>query len=232
MLIRKRFVYLDAPLKIELKNETQIEETEIENERQKQLLELIAQANKQAEQMVFDAKARADEIVLQAQQEYNQIINQATEQAQQIIEKTNLEVQRLKENMNGKILDIIKSFDENLNLLLSMYAEKMTSISKILVEKFLEKQIDPEVTKRKLEKVLSHVVGATKVKLHINPQDIAHIDEQTLREIKSRGYEILPNKDVQYGVIAETDFGSIDTTLKFQFNLLDEIFEEVFKEES
>lgn len=232
MLIRKRFVYLDAPFKIESKEETKKtkEETEI-NEKQKELLEMVAQANREAEQIIIEAQEQAQKIILQAQEEYNNVIQQANEQAKKILEETVNELQASKLEMQDRLKKILESFEKAFDELLSNYAEKLTNISEILVEKFLEKQIDPEVTKRKLEKVLAHVIGATRVKLHINPEDTKLLGQNLISEIRSKGYEIIPNDSVSYGVIAETDLGTIDTTLKFQFALLDEIFEEVFKTE-
>lgn len=232
LLIRKRFVYLDAPLKIESKEEMKKAKEEAEiDEKQKEILEMVAQANREAEQIIIQAQQQAQQFILQAQEEYNNIIQQANEQAKKLLEETVNELQLSKLQTQDRLKKLLESFEKTFDELLSNYAERLTNISEILVEKFLEKQIDPEVTKRKLEKVLAHVIGATRVKLHINPEDIKLLDQNLISEIKSKGYEIIPNDSVSYGVIAETDLGTIDTTLKFQFALLDEIFEEVFKTE-
>ncbi|MCX7654113.1 MAG: FliH/SctL family protein [Fervidobacterium sp.] len=232
MLIRKRFVYLDAPLRIEAKvDHLKTNESTQEDEKQKELMEMVARANKEAEQIVFQAQQKANEIILQAQEEYNKIIQQANEQAQNILEQTKQELQISKKQYQDRMIKILQSFENIFDELLSNYAEKLSNISSTLIEKFLEKQIDPEVTKRKLEKVLAHVIGATKVRIHINPDDLNLLEKDLINEIKSKGYEIVPNDSVSYGVIAETDLGTMDTTLKFQFTLLDEIFEEVFKTE-
>lgn len=232
MLIRKRFVYLDAPLKIASTEEVKKNKEEIEvNEKQKEIIEMVAQANKEAELMIAEAKNQAERLIIQAQEEYNNILQQANEQTKKLLEETVNELQIQKAQTKERLKKIIESFEETFDGLLSNYAEKLTNISMVLLEKLLEKQIDPELTKRKLEKVLSHVVGATRVRIQINPEDAKLLDEELLEEIKSKGYEIIPNDSVAYGVIAETDLGTINTTLKFQFALLDEIFEEVFKTE-
>ncbi|MFN3328170.1 MAG: FliH/SctL family protein, partial [Fervidobacterium pennivorans] len=137
-----------------------------------------------------------------------------------------------KKEFSEKLSNILVSFDVSIQKMLDDFAERLTSISKVLVEKFLEKQIDDEVTKRKLIKVLTHIIGATKVKIRINPEDLKIIDSDILNEIRTRGYELIPDSSVSYGVITETDLGTIDTTLNFQFVLLDEIFEEVFRGEN
>ncbi|MEN3043429.1 MAG: FliH/SctL family protein [Fervidobacterium sp.] len=189
MLIRKRFVYLDAPLKIEAKVDySKTNESTQEDEKQKELMEMVARANKEAEQIVFQAQQKANEIILQAQEEYNKIIQQANEQAQNILEQTKQELQATKKQYQDRMIKILQSFENIFDELLSNYAEKLSNISSILIEKFLEKQIDPEVTKRKLEKVLAHVIGATKVRIHINPDDINLLEKNLIDEIKSKGY--------------------------------------------
>lgn len=232
LLIRKRYVYLDAPFKIESKDEpkTQIDTTF--DEKQKELLEIISKANKEAENLISQAQEKANIIILQAQEEYNEILKQAQEQAQDIIKQAIAETELEKKIFFERLKKLIESFDSGIQEVLNDYAERLNNISKLLVEKFLEKEIDPEVTKRKLLKVLTHVIGAAKVKIRINPEDLKLLDYEILNELKSRNYEFVPDSSISYGVIAETDLGTIDTTLKFQFVLLDEIFEEVFKNES
>ncbi len=232
MLIRKRYVYLDAPMKIESKNEQLEREEQGEiNRKELELLEMVARANKEAEQVIYAAQNQAQQLIQQAQEEYNKIIEEANKKSREIIDNAINEVEATKKELNERIKSILFSFETSFDNLLSMYAEKIASITKILVEKFLEKEIDSEVTKRKLEKVLSHVVGATKVKIHINPEDAKLIYQEVMDEIRSKNYEVVLNDSVNQGVIVETDLGTIDTTLKFQFALLDEIFDEVFKQE-
>lgn len=226
---------MDAPLKIESKKENKsqkdIDSINIE-EKQKEILETIAKANKEAENLILQAQEQANSIIYQAQEEYNQILSQANDKAQQIIQETISEVEKEKREFSDRLSKILESFDASIENMLEEFAEKLTNISKVLIEKFLEKEIDPEVTKRKLLKILTHVIGATKVKIRINPQDLKVIDSAILDEIRARGYEIIPDTSISYGVVAETELGTIDSTLRFQFVMLDEIFEEVFKGEN
>ncbi|MDM7320734.1 MAG: flagellar biosynthesis protein, partial [Fervidobacterium sp.] len=72
LIIKKRYVYLDAPLKIEDKATTSTTEEQVEQskEKEKQLLEIVAKANREAEQIVLEAQNQAQQILLQAQEEY------------------------------------------------------------------------------------------------------------------------------------------------------------------
>ncbi|HOQ40353.1 MAG TPA: FliH/SctL family protein [Fervidobacterium sp.] len=229
MLIRKRYVYLDAPLKIE----NRIEEDKTRNvvqdeEKREKTLEMVAKANKEAERIISEARLQADKILDQAQEEYVYIISQANQSAEDIIAQAQEEAQKSIETVNKQLQTILDTFEKALNNLLDLYSEKMTSVSERLAEKFLEKEIDSDVTKRKLKKVLSHLVSATKVKIRINPNDMRSLEEEIINRIKSQGFELISDPAVESGVVAETDIGTIDTTLNFQLTLLDEIFEEVF----
>ncbi|HCI29902.1 MAG TPA: FliH/SctL family protein [Fervidobacterium sp.] len=229
MLIRKRYVYLDAPLKIE----NRIEEDKTRNvvqdeEKREKTLEMVAKANKEAERIISEARLQADKILDQAQEEYVYIISQANQSAEDIIAQAQEEAQKSIEAVNKQLQTILDTFEKALNNLLDLYSEKMTSVSERLAEKFLEKEIDSDVTKRKLKKVLSHLVSATKVKIRINPNDMRSLEEEIINRIKSQGFELISDPAVESGVVAETDIGTIDTTLNFQLTLLDEIFEEVF----
>jgi len=229
LLIRKRYVYLDAPLKIE----NRIEEDKTRNvvqdeEKREKTLEMVAKANKEAERIISEARLQADKILDQAQEEYVYIISQANQSAEDIIAQAQEEAQKSIETVNKQLQTILDTFEKALNNLLDLYSEKMTSVSERLAEKFLEKEIDSDVTKRKLKKVLSHLVSATKVKIRINPNDMRSLEEEIINRIKSQGFELISDPAVESGVVAETDIGTIDTTLNFQLTLLDEIFEEVF----
>jgi len=229
LLIRKRYVYLDAPMKIENKDE----ELQSEDEKQsvitkEEILEVVAKANAEAQQIISTAEAQASDIIHKAQEEYNIIVSQANQKAEELVAQVEQEAMKNIDDLNNRLQRVLDTFETSLDNLLDLHSEKITAISRNLVEKFLETQIDEDVTKRKLKRVLSHLASATKVKIRVNPEDMKTLDEETLNKIKSQGFEIISDPSVEYGVVAETDMGTIDTTLKFQLTLLDEIFEEVF----
>ncbi len=229
LLIRKRYVYLDAPMKIE--NKTGEAQSENENQTgmtKEEILDMIAKANVEAQQIISTAESQASDIIRRAQEEYNMIVSQANQKAEELITQVEQEAMKSIDDLNSQLRKILNTFESSLDNLLDQHSEKITSISESLVEKFLETQIDKDVTKRKLKKVLSHLVSATKVKIRINPEDMKNLDEETISKIKEQGFDIISDPNVEYGVVAETDMGTVDTTLKFQLTLLDEIFEEVF----
>ncbi|WP_448377049.1 FliH/SctL family protein [Fervidobacterium sp.] len=232
MIIKKRYVYLDAPFKIDnrTEEEAKVDEKNLK-ERENEILQMVAQANKEAEKIVTEAQNQAQMILSQAQEEYNKIIEEANAKATQILQEAEQTMLKEIENANTQIKNIITSFEQLMTSFFGQYCEKLASISTVLIEKFLEKNVDPEISKRKFEKIVAHLAGSTKVRIHINPRDAKLLDEETLKFVKLKGYEVVLNENVEHGVIAETDLGTIDSTLKFQFTLLDEIFDEIFKGE-
>lgn len=202
-------------------------QTERDEAKNRELLEMVARANREAERIVSDASERANEILLQAQREYDAILSQAHSMADEILKKAHLQAQGYLEKLSASLISLMQGFEESLQSMLQVYSEKILTTLRILVEKFLEKEVDEEVTLRKLNRVLTHLVSATKVKLRINPNDMQLLPESTLAIIRSRGYELVADPSVSHGVIAETELGTIDTTLGFQMTLLDELFEEI-----
>ncbi|ODN30302.1 FliH/SctL family protein [Fervidobacterium thailandense] len=227
MIIKKRYVYIDAPLKIEVeKHFGKTEDENIVSSKERELMEVVAKANREAEAIVLEAKRQADEILQRAQEEYNLILNQANEQAKQILEGALREKDAMLNEFNQRLSKVLEDFDKTLDDILQAYSTKLLRMVRALVAKFLEKEVDPELTKRKLDKVLVHLVSATKVKIRINPEDMKILPPELLQEIRMKGFEIVSDPTIKNGVIAETDIGTIDTTLDFQMTMLDEIFEE------
>ncbi|OAG28165.1 FliH/SctL family protein [Thermodesulfatator autotrophicus] len=85
-----------------------------------------------------------------------------------------------------------------------------------------EVSLNPEVIKTSLREALSHVVDQTRVKIHLNPDDMEFIEDImfSVKEEFSRlkDFEIVPDTNVgRGGCILETDFGLIDATLERRF---------------
>jgi len=233
LIIKKRYVYIDAPLKIEVERHPEgAEEERFVSSREKELMEIVAKANKEAEVIILEAKRQANEILQQAQEEYNKLINQANDQVKQIIETAELEKNAMLAEFNQRLDELLQGFERALDDVLQAYSTKLLHLVRVLVTKFLEREVDPELTKRKLDKVIVHLVNATKVKIRINPDDMKLLPPELLQEIKLKGFEIVSDPTIKNGVIAETDIGTIDTTLDFQLAMLDEIFEEISVSES
>ncbi len=227
MIIKKRNVYLDAPYVVksqEKKAEIKIEEN---NKTEEIAKEIIENARLEANMIIENAQNESQQIIINTQNEANMILQGAQEQAKEILNKAQKQSEELIIELNAKVNNLTDEFNNAINELIDMFASKLTTITKIVVEKFLEKEIDENVTERKMKKVLDHIVGSNKVIIRINPQELKLISNETLESAKMKGINILPDSSIKNGVIAETASGNIDTTLNFQFTLLDEIFEGV-----
>jgi len=104
LLIRKRYVYLDAPMKIENKDE----ELQSEDEKQsaitkEEMLEMVAKANAEAQQIISTAEAQASDIIRKAQEEYNIIVSQANQKAEELVAQVEQEAMKNIDDLNNRL---------------------------------------------------------------------------------------------------------------------------------
>ncbi len=226
MIIKKRNVYLDAPYILKSEEKTTPKKDETQNT-EELAAQIIKNAQQEASAIIEQAQNQAQQIIFSAQSEAEMILQESQERAKEILNNAKTESEQLITELNSRINAIAESFGSAINDLVDIFAEKLTTVTKIVIEKFLEKEIDEKVTERKMRKVLDHIVGSNKVILRINPQELKLISDEVLESAKIKGITIVPDTTIKSGVIAETTSGNIDTTLNFQFTLLDEIFEGV-----
>ena len=231
MIIKKRFVYIDTPQLIKDDEKiTKITKEEDSTENLKK--EIINKAKKDASKIISDAKNEAGEIINSAKKEAEQIKEQVLKEINGLKEEQTLKLQEEFEKFKENLQKIVNSFDKELQKSVENLSENILKVFKIIVFKLLEKEIDDEVTLRKLNKILTHLVGMKNVKLYMNPKDISLLDDEIISSFRTRGIEVIEDEKVQYGVVAETDMGTINTDLNFQMKLVNEIIDEVLNNEN
>ncbi|MDK2839292.1 MAG: flagellar assembly protein FliH [Thermosipho sp. (in: thermotogales)] len=231
MIIKKRYVYIDTPQLIKSENVEKNKDLPSEDNKEIQKDILLEEAKKEAAKIVNEAKTNAKNIIESAKKEAEEIKNRALEEISQIKNKELEEINQKINNLNQKIISISNNFEEKLEKKVNELSNEMLYLIKTIIQKFLEKEIDVGVTKRKLEKVLMHIIGMKNVKLYLNSEDIKLLDEETLNHLRYRGIEIIEDNNVHSGVIAETESGTINTSLNFQIKLINEIIDEVLNNE-
>ncbi|ABR31119.1 flagellar export/assembly protein [Thermosipho melanesiensis] len=227
MIIKKRYVYIDTPQTI---NEKKIEKSSENNlkilEEQKRIIE---EAKRKADEIINQAKQKASEIIEIAKQKSENIKKEAIKEKEELITTQKQSIENMVKTLNERINFLAKKFEETIDKTTKKIENDLLEITKIIVTKLLEKEIDEETTKRKLNKILTHIIGMKKIKLYINPDDLKLLDEDILSNLRNKGIEIIEDSNVQYGVVAETEMGNINTDLKFQMKLINEIIDEVLK---
>ncbi|QTA37241.1 flagellar export/assembly protein [Thermosipho ferrireducens] len=227
MIIKKRFVYLDVPEIINTKNTLKTKEEKEEKEFEK----IIQKAQEKANEIILSAQQEAMKIIKDAEKKSNEILNNARNTADEIIASKENEKETFIKQLKTQIDNITKEYENKLNENIETIIKSLKEIIELVIFKFLETQIDSSVTERKLRKILDHIIAMNKVKIFLNPEDIKILPEDLLSSIKDKGIEIIESTQVDNGVIVETESGIINTSLSFQKKLLQEMIEEVLKNE-
>ncbi|ONN26632.1 flagellar export/assembly protein [Thermosipho affectus] len=225
MIIKKRYVYIDTPQVINKKN---VEEKK-EKEEVKQQADIIKNAQKKANEIIEKAQKKANEIIEKAKKDAQKILDESIREKENLINSQKKATYESISKLNERINFLIQKFDENILKIVEQFENDLFQLTKIIISKILEKEIDEEITKRKLNKILTHIAGMKNVKLYLNPEDIKLLDPNIISQLNNKGIEIIEDSKVQFGVIAETEIGNINTDLKFQMKLINEIIDEVLK---
>ena len=177
------------------------------------------EAKSQAQDIRARAQAEADDILNHARQEAEAILAQAKEQgyaqgrdqgASELVEAVARSSQRLQQ-IEGQLVPQIK--DLALGIAKKILGKELSSRPEAVVE--LVKQALAEKARQRKE-----------ISLRVNPEDLQIIRENRaeLLEVLSRAQEISIREDpdvARFGVIIETDAGTIDAQLETQLAVLE-----------
>ncbi|AIY86286.1 MULTISPECIES: FliH/SctL family protein [unclassified Thermotoga] len=221
MLLRKDEVfYIDLPRKIEKEEKVQEEKTKENTSEEIQKIKemrekILSEAQEEARKIIEGARKDAEEILRSASSE----VETLKLEAKKVLE----EAKTMRNDLQKYILGLKKEIQKQINLKIEEILPELLDILKILFKKILEKEMDESTVERKLRSALSKVVGIKNVKIRINPEDAKKLD---LSEVSRE--TLIPDPNVERGgVIVETDFGILDKTFSHQWELVEDIFEEV-----
>ncbi|AAD35311.1 flagellar export protein FliJ [Thermotoga maritima MSB8] len=221
MLLRKDEVfYIDLPRKIEKEEKVKEEKTK-EN-----AAEEIQRIEKMREKILSEAQEEARKIIEGARKDAEEILSNASSEAEALkleAKKVLEEAKTMKNDFQKYILALKEKIQKQVNQRIEEILPELLDILRILFKKILEKEMDESTVERKLRSALSKVVGIKNVKIRINPEDAKKLD---LSEVSKE--TLIPDPNVERGgVIVETDFGILDKTFSHQWELVEDIFEEV-----
>ncbi len=117
-------------------------------------------------------------------------------------------LKRLLENLENEIEHHVLSLER-----------PVFELVKAIAEKVIHREISqgPEVLIACIREALAHVVEQSRVKLHLNPEDIEYMEavmqELSVEFSKLKDFDLVPDDNVSRGgCLLETDFGLIDAT--------------------
>lgn len=222
MIIKRHLIYVDAKAvkKIGLRSD----------EKESKGDEIIQKARAEAQRILENAKKEAGEILSGAQNEAQKILEDAKARADEIVNSAKAEI-------DAKLSEIealkarISSFSERLNESLKELSEQLTDealpVFKIIYRKILEKDLDEDLAKRRIESALEKIFHSDGVVLKISPKDAERLSD-VIEDLKSQGFGVQIDPDLSEGdVLVETKRGVVDKTTSFRWKMIEDVLDEI-----
>ncbi len=123
------------------------------------------------------------------------------------------------ESMAARLKDLVQGLEEEIERHVLALEKPVFELVKLMAEKVIHKEISlgPQVLTACIREALTHVVEQSRVRLHLNPEDVEYMEE-VLQELagefsKVKDFELVPDENVaRGGCLLETDFGLVDAT--------------------
>lgn len=218
MIIKKRQLFMDSPYVLS----------------QRKVIEDPVDFLKKAEQELQDAQRQADQIINNAQIQAQEIIENAKRESQNILEKAKKESLSVQNQIKASIqtLDkIVGEFQKQLKSKVSDISNELIEVLRILIKKIAYREIDKTDYQKKIENILTKVVGMNNIRVTMNTDDFRNFP-QLVEQFKSVGVEIIESNTLKSGdIIVDTEIGVIDGTKQYAIEIIDQLLEEVFGRE-
>lgn len=218
MIIKKRQLFIDSPY---ILSQTKVTQDP-------------AELLKRAEQELLDAHQEADQIINEAQMKAQEIIENAKKESQNILEKAKRESLMAQNQIKTTIQTvnkIIEEFQKQLKSKVIDISNQLVDVLHILIKKITFREIDKVDYERKIESILTKIVGMNNVKVTMSVDDFKNLP-QLVEQFKAIGMEVTKSNTLKSGdVIVDTQIGIIDGTKQYAYEIIEQLLEEVFGRE-
>ncbi len=218
MIIKKRQLFIDSPY---IFSQTKVTQDPTE------LL-------KRAEQELLDAHQEADQIINKAQMKAQEIIENAKKESQNILEKAkkdSLMAQNQIKTTIQTVNRIIEEFQKQLKSKIIDISNQLVDVLYILIKKITYREIDKVDYERKIESILTKIIGMNNIKVTMSVDDFKNFS-QLVEQFKALGVEVTKSNTLKSGdVIVDTQIGIIDGTKQYAHEIIEQLLEEVFGHE-
>ena len=182
----------------------------------------------------FEARSEAQEIRDRAQAEANQLMEQARQEAEELREQARQEgYQTGRSEGVSELTEAVAQASARLKQVESQLTSQLTGVAIAIARKILGKELEssPEMVVKIVQNALSEKARQRQeISLRVHPEDLEIIRENKaqLLEVLSRAKEISIREDSdveRYGVVIETDAGTIDAQLDSQLAIFEKVLQ-------
>ncbi|MFN3283029.1 MAG: FliH/SctL family protein [Pseudothermotoga sp.] len=239
MIIKKRQLFIDSPYVLSQTKVTQ-DPTELLKRAEQELLD----AHQEAEQIINEARMKAQEIIENAKKESQNILEKAKKESlmaqnqnkhsKKIFEKEKKQSIMAHNQIKTTIQTvnkIIEEFQKQLKSKVIDISNQLVGVLHILIRKITYREIDKVDYERKIESILTKIIGMKNIKVTMSVDDFKNLP-QLVEQFKAIGAEVTKSNTLKSGdVIVDTQIGIIDGTKQYAYEIVEQLLEEVFGRE-
>lgn len=215
MIIKRHQIYVDAKSIRKIGGLLPGEREALEEELKELRETVIREANERASHILEEARKRAQETLARAKEEADKVVEESKK-------AYSAELESLKEE-KSKLQALLGSIPEKLDSAIKSLADEALPVLKVIYKKVLEKDIDEELARRRLESALSRIFETAGITIRLNPADVERV-----KDLVVKGANILPDPGLKEGdVLIETRLGILDKSTAFQWKMIEDIIDEV-----
>lgn len=194
------------------------------------------EARDAAQQIRDRAQQQADEIIAQAQAQAQELLAQATEQATQIkAQAKQVGFAQGQQEGVSKLQEVVARSSARMQQIESELVPQLSTLATQIARKILGRELEfhPEAVVQIVKQALLEKARQRReIYLRVHPDDLQAIrdNKPELLEILSRTKEIGIREDAgveRYGVIIETDAGTIDAQLETQLAVFERVLGDI-----
>lgn len=129
---------------------------------------IIEEAEKKAKEIIEKAHEEAENIINEAHLAYAEEVEKGRKDGK---EQAEIEVNNLVEEYSKQLNDILKSFENSIDLEIHNVRILLFNILKVLIYKFLNDEIfsSPKWVENSLNKILEKFINMNQIKIHVSP---------------------------------------------------------------
>jgi len=201
----------------------------------------VEQARAKAQQIISQAQKTTVEIKEQAQKEgyaagHSKGLQNAHDEIKKQAEKcaSEMALEKLKTTLPA-MQSVSEQLHKDRNRWLAEWENATIKLAVAIAEKIVSQQIAiaPHLATEQIQHLLSLTVGSSRIRLHLNPADLAGLGthaEEVIKSLSSCGeVQICPDENIDRGgCIIETEHGTVDALIESQLErIADELLTEL-----
>ncbi len=190
---------------------------------------ILQQAREEAEKIL----AEAHSFFSDAQTKANEIIHQSHDEVKKHKQDVQTQLEKAMETSFKAMESVIRTLETDRNKYVEMAAQELAQIVSVVCHKVLSREIsgnEQEVILWKIKQVMQRISNFRKTVFRLHPDDFEKFPKEEIEKVRSslNHVEFRLDSSLSKGsVVIDTDYGTLDSSIDSQLNILDELVSEI-----